>query len=229
LGKIFGFDFLENFNYPYISKSITEFWRRWHMSLSSWFRDYLYIPLGGNRKGNVYVNLLIVFLATGIWHGAAWSFLLWGLWHGIFMLIERYFRKREKENPFARVPAVIKWLYAMLVIGLGWILFKTESVPDTLAYIGRMFGAGAGGYTEFSARYYLDNKMIVLLIIGIIACIPWKEVLKGRAASMLTAFTQAAPDRPACIVRRVLLIILLLLSMLFVVNSTYNPFIYFRF
>lgn len=229
LGKIFGFDFLENFNYPYISKSITEFWRRWHISLSSWFRDYLYIPLGGNRKGNVYVNLLIVFLATGIWHGAAWSFLIWGLWHGLFMLIERYFRKRDKANPFEKVPAVLKWLYAMLVVMLGWILFKLENVPDTLAYIGKMFGAGAGGYTEFSARYYLDNKMIVVLIVGILACVPWKEVLHGRALSLFTGFTQAAPGKIACIIRRILLIVLLLISMLFIVNSTYNPFIYFRF
>ncbi|MCR5002564.1 MAG: MBOAT family protein [Lachnospiraceae bacterium] len=229
LGKIFGFDFLENFNYPYISKSITEFWRRWHISLSSWFRDYLYIPLGGNRKGNVYVNLLIVFLATGIWHGAAWSFIIWGLWHGLFMLIERYFRKRDKANPFDRVPAVLKWMYAMLVAMLGWVLFKLEDVPDTLAYIGKMFGAGAGGYTEFSARFYLDNKMIVILVIALLACVPWKEVLKGRALTLYTGFTDAGPGKVTCIIRRVLLILLLLISMLFIVNSTYNPFIYFRF
>ena len=232
LGKIFGFDFLENFNYPYISKSITEFWRRWHISLSTWFRDYLYIPLGGNRKGNVYVNLLIVFLATGIWHGAAWSFLIWGLWHGLFMLIERYFRKREKANPFEKVPALVKWIYAMLIVMLGWVLFKLEDIPDTLAYIGRMFGIGAGGYTEFSARFYLDNKMIVILIIGILACIPWKELLPslpGKVSGILGSFINDGPGRPACIVRRVLLIVLLLLSMLFIVNSTYNPFIYFRF
>lgn len=232
LGKIFGFDFLENFNYPYISRSITEFWRRWHISLSSWFRDYLYIPLGGNRRGNVYVNLIIVFIATGIWHGAAWSFLIWGLWHGLFMLIERYFRKSGKPNPFARVPACFKWLYSMLVVILGWVLFKLENVPDTLAYIGSMFGKGAGGYTEFSVRYYLDNKMIVILVIGILACIPFKEVLpvlpKG-AGRVLGVIVCAKPGKLMFAVRRVLLIVLLLLSMLFVVNSTYNPFIYFRF
>ena len=232
LGKIFGFDFLENFNYPYISKSITEFWRRWHISLSSWFRDYLYIPLGGNRKGNVYVNLLIVFLATGIWHGAAWSFLIWGLWHGLFMLIERYFRKREKENPFVKVPSVLKWLYAMLVVMLGWVLFKLENVPDTLAYLGTMFRLRSLPYTEFSARYYLDNKMIVLLIIGVIACIPWKELLPSlpkKAGDVLGALIYSQPGKGGCVVRRVVLIMLLLLSMLFIVNSTYNPFIYFRF
>lgn len=229
LGKIFGFDFLENFNYPYISRSITEFWRRWHISLSSWFRDYLYIPLGGNRKGNVYVNLIIVFLATGIWHGAAWGFLIWGLWHGIFMLIERYFRKRDKANPFEKVPSGIRWLYTMLVVMLGWVLFKLEKLPETIAYIGAMFGAGAKDYTAFSVRYYLDNKMIVILLAAIIVCVPWKEVLKGRSLALYTGFTDAIPGKPACIIRRVLLIILLLISMLFIVNSTYNPFIYFRF
>ncbi len=229
LGKIFGFDFLENFNYPYISRSITEFWRRWHISLSSWFRDYLYIPLGGNRRGNVYVNLLIVFIATGIWHGAAWSFLIWGLWHGLFMLIERYFRKSGKLNPFAGVPAALKWIYTMMVVSFGWILFKLENVPDTLAYIGAMFRFGGNRYTEFAARYYLDNKMIVLLIIAIIACVPWGEVLPRHIGGYIVAFSTAQQDGPACIVRRVLLIVLLLISMLFIVNSTYNPFIYFRF
>ncbi|MBR5359908.1 MAG: MBOAT family protein, partial [Lachnospiraceae bacterium] len=229
LGKIFGFDFLENFNYPYISRSITEFWRRWHISLSSWFRDYLYIPLGGNRRGNVYVNLLIVFIATGIWHGAAWSFLLWGLWHGLFMLIERYFRKRGGSNPFEKLPSWLKWMYTMVIVMFGWVLFKLENVPDTLSYIGAMFGAGAGGYTEFSARYYLDNKMIVLLIIAILACVPWGEVLPGLIGGRVVAFNAAQPGSPVCAVRRTLLILLLVISMLFIVNSTYNPFIYFRF
>ena len=229
LGKIFGFDFLENFNYPYISRSITEFWRRWHISLSSWFRDYLYIPLGGNRRGNVYVNLIIVFIATGLWHGAAWSFLIWGLWHGLFMLIERYFGKRGKPSPFAKVPVALKWLYTMLVVMLGWVLFKLENVPDTLAYFGAMFGRGAIGYTEFSARYYLDNKMLVILMIGIIACVPWGEILSGRIGGYVSGFITAEPGKTACIVRRVLLVILLVISMLFIVNSTYNPFIYFRF
>ncbi len=229
LGKIFGFDFLENFNYPYISRSVTEFWRRWHISLSTWFRDYLYIPLGGNRKGNVYVNLLIVFLATGIWHGAAWSFLIWGLWHGLFMLIERYFRKSGKKSPFEYLPVFVKRIYTMLVVMLGWVLFKLENVKDTLSYIGTMFRPFNRGYKEFSVRYYLDNKMIVILIIGILACIPWGEVLPRRSSGAFISFMTAQPGRTACIVRRALLILMLLVSMLFIVNSTYNPFIYFRF
>ena len=117
----------------------------------------------------------------------------------------------------------------MLVVMFGWVLFKLENVPDTLAYIGAMFGRGAHGYTEFSARFYLDNKMAVLLVIGILASVPWKEILKGRALSVYAGFTQSAPDKSVCIIRRILLIVLFLLSMLFIVNSTYNPFIYFRF
>ena len=172
---------------------------------------------------------IIVFIATGIWHGAAWSFLIWGLWHGLFMLIERYFRKSGKPNPFAKLPSVLKWIYTMIIVSFGWILFKLEDVPDTLSYIGAMFRLAGNRYTEFSVRYYLDNKMIVLLLIGIIACMPLGEVLPRHIGGRIVAFTSAQPGRPACIVRRVLLIILLLISMLFIVNSTYNPFIYFRF
>jgi len=226
LGKIFGFDFMENFNYPYISKSITEFWRRWHISLSSWFRDYLYIPLGGNRRGNVYVNLLIVFLATGIWHGAAWGFLIWGLWHGLFMLIERALRKK---NINVKLPGIIKWIYTMLVVVLGWVLFKLEELPLALSYIGIMFHINTGDYTAFSLRYYLDNKMIFLMIMAVIVAIPWAQVLPRRTSNIISSIAIAQPDTILCYVRRIVLMILLMLSMIFIVNSTYSPFIYFRF
>ena len=226
LGKIFGFDFMENFNYPYISKSITEFWRRWHISLSTWFRDYLYIPLGGNRKGNVYVNLLIVFLATGIWHGAAWGYLVWGLWHGLFMLIERAFKSK---NVKITVPGVIKWIYTMLVVVFGWVLFKLEELPAAIEYIGRMLHIGVGSYTDFGVRYYMDNKTIFFVIMAILAAVPWAQVLPRRLACRVSSFTMAESDSAAGIIRRVILVILLLVSLLFVVNSNYNPFIYFRF
>lgn len=226
LGKIFGFDFMENFNYPYISRSITEFWRRWHISLSTWFRDYLYIPLGGNRKGNVYVNLFIVFLATGIWHGAAWGFLLWGVWHGIFMLIERVLRKR---NISIKLPGIIKWLYTMLVVVLGWVLFKLEELPLALSYIGVMFHMNTSDYTAFSMRYYMDNKMIFLMIMAVIVAIPWAQVLPRRISNIISSVTLAESDSFICIIRRIVLVLLLGLSMMFIVNSTYNPFIYFRF
>ena len=127
LGKMFGFDLMENFNYPYVSTSISDFWRRWHISLSSWFRDYLYIPLGGNRRGNVYVNLLIVFAVTGLWHGAAWNFVIWGLWHGIFILLERFLRNRKIE---VRLPDAVKILLTFFVVNLGWVLFRALRGPD---------------------------------------------------------------------------------------------------
>ena len=226
LGKMFGFDFMENFNYPYISKSITEFWRRWHISLSSWFRDYLYIPLGGNRRGNVYVNLLIVFLATGIWHGAAWGFLVWGLWHGLFMLIERFFRTKGYK---LHVPGIIGFCYTMLVVMLGWVLFKLEDIPLALSYIGTMFHVNTGSYTAFSARYYLDNRTLVILFVAVLACIPWAQVLPRRAGCYLASFKLAQPASICGIARRIFYIALLLLSLVFIINSTYNPFIYFRF
>ena len=226
LGKIFGYDLMENFNYPYISKSITEFWRRWHISLSTWFRDYLYIPLGGNRRGNVYFNLFVVFLATGIWHGAAWGFLIWGLWHGLFMLIERVFRNKKIK---LQIPGFIKWVYAMLVVVFGWVLFKLEDINTALSYIGVMFHTKKYSYVAFSLRYYLDNKMIFILIAAVLAAVPWAQVLPRNFGSVIAAASIAKPAKPACIVKRILLIALLLLSMIFIVNSTYNPFIYFKF
>lgn len=169
LGKVFGFEFMENFNYPYISKSITEFWRRWHISLSSWFGDYLYIPLGGNRKGNVYVNLSIVFLATGIWHGAAWGFVLWGMWHGFFMLIERYNRKKGKE--YIKNNA-LKWMYTMLVVLLGWVLFSIVSVRGALEYVQVMFGLKQYDFVRFGTMYYLNKRVIFILLMGILGSFP---------------------------------------------------------
>ncbi len=226
LGKIFGYDLMENFNYPYISQSITEFWRRWHISLSRWFRDYLYIPLGGNRKGNVYFNLFVVFLATGIWHGAAWGFLIWGLWHGLFMLIERVLKSKNLKW---KIPSFIKWLYTMLVVTFGWVLFKLEEIGPTLDYMGVMFHTKVNSFTAFSLRYYLDNKTIFLLVLAVIVTIPWAQILPRRLGSAIAAVSIADSGSPAVIVKRILLLLLLLLSMMFIVNSTYSPFIYFKF
>lgn len=233
LGKIFGFDFMENFNYPYISRSITEFWRRWHISLSTWFRDYLYIPLGGNRKGmkRTYLNLLIVFLATGFWHGAAWGFILWGLWHGLFMIIERVLRAKKVSHLIqnAKLRSVCDWLYTMLVVMLGWVLFKAVIMKDALSYISVMLHTHAPDYVAFSTRYYLDNKLIFVLIIAMLAAVPWRELLPGKAGSLLRDINTLSETHPAVITRRVLLIGVLLICMMFIMNNTYNPFIYFRF
>lgn len=229
LGKMFGFTFRENFNYPYISKSVTEFWRRWHMSLSGWFRDYLYIPLGGNRTGNVYINLLIVFIATGIWHGAAWGFVVWGLWHGLFMLIERALR--QKSLPF-KIPAfisnILKWGYTILAVTLGWVLFKIEDLPEALSYIGAMFGFGQSGYTAFSTGFFLDARMAFFLVIAIIACVPWAQILPRIPAAYIARFYDSK-EGAMRISRHVCLILLLVISFMFIVNTTYSPFIYFQF
>lgn len=228
LGKIFGFHFNENFDYPYISTSVREFWRRWHISLSSWFRDYLYIPLGGNRKGELhtYLNLLVVFIATGIWHGAAWGFLIWGLWHGLFSVLERLSGRLSLK---IKIPALVKWLYTMLVVMLGWVLFKVVLLEDALAYIGVMFHTHTPAYTAFSTRYYLDNKLIFLLVVAVLSAIPWKNVLKGKVGKTLKEINILEPWNPVVIVRRILLTGVLLISMMFIMNNTYNPFIYFRF
>lgn len=225
LGRLFGFNFAENFNYPYISKSITEFWRRWHITLSSWFRDYLYIPLGGNRKGNVYINLAIVFLATGIWHGAAWGFLVWGMWHGVFMLAERAVKQR---NLNIKVPGFVKWVYTMLVVSLGWVLFKLEDLPEALSYIGAMFHVKSHVYNAFSIRYYLDSRLAFFMILAFIAMVPWAQLLPRHIAAYIADF--AGSDKLKYRVPKyVCLIILLLVCMVFMVNNTYSPFIYFQF
>ncbi len=229
LGKFFGVRFRENFNYPYISRSVTEFWRRWHITLSNWFRDYLYIPLGGNRSGNVYVNLLIVFLATGIWHGAAWTFLVWGLWHGVFMLIERFLRGRRL--PF-RIPhvlaSVLKWGYTMLVVTLGWVLFRIEDLRVALSYIRVMFGLESHDYNAFSPGFFLDARLRFFLIIAILCCVPWVEVLPRHIGDRIGQFCGGSAA-PARIIRYICLMALFVICFIFIVNSTYSPFIYFRF
>ena len=228
LGKIFGFRFPENFDYPYISKSVREFWRRWHISLSSWFRDYLYIPMGGNRKGNVYVNLFVVFLATGLWHGAAWGFVLWGLWHGFFMIAERLIVKHvptkdEMKSTSSNTRAIkvrnvlvsiAGRLYTMMVVIVGWVLFKLVDLHATWDYLKVMFGITRNEFVAYSPLYYLDGRTILLLLCAILSCIPWKRPKNGFAVM---------------IIRRLVLLVLLALCFMFIITSTYNPFIYFRF
>lgn len=238
LGKIFGFQFMENFNYPYISRSIREFWRRWHISLSSWFRDYLYIPLGGNRRGNVYLHLMIAFLATGLWHGAAWGFVLWGLWNGVFIVLERFATERNWRVPNV-IAQTLGRAYTLLVVILGWVLFSLVSVRDACAYIKVMFGANNGGFHAYDIAYYLGGRELFLLIIAVLACIPWKEaIVRMRAHKAKTeepgnqGTEENASDGIALawlIVRRVWMLLLLVLSFICIITCTYNPFIYFRF
>lgn len=264
LGKIFGFHFPENFNYPYISRSVREFWRRWHISLSTWFKDYLYIPMGGNRKGNVYLHLFIVFLATGLWHGAAWGFILWGLWHGMFCILERLAGKlvkkkggktgepeeqghteeygRGEENPWIEisrksitgVKSLAGCFYTMLVVITGWVLFNLVSVRETLAYLKVMFGLTRNAFTAYDVFYFADGKTTILLFAATAACIPWKRVFKS--AGVYTDLKEKAKSPLVkgenlvwIFMKRIILLLLLALCFVFIITSTYNPFIYFRF
>jgi alginate O-acetyltransferase complex protein AlgI len=218
LGRLFGFGFLENFNYPYISKTITEFWRRWHMSLSSWFRDYVYIPLGGNRKGNVYANLLIVFALTGFWHGANFQFLAWGLWHGFFLIIERLSGMREVGNKKI-VP--LRCAMTLLIVVIGWVFFRSPGLRYAFRYLGIMFGLLQPENAGFTVWYYLSPKVILLLCLATAASTPVFKAAFGflriRNAVLLKRLTQ------------VLVLALFFVCMVYVTSSSYNPFIYFRF
>lgn len=223
LGRMFGFHFLENFNLPYISKSIREFWRRWHISLSSWFRDYVYIPLGGNLK-HVYLNLAIVFLLTGIWHGAAWQFILWGLIHGAFMLLERILKEHDITFKWMPKPVanVLAHVYTLFVVNSAWILFRAPGTRAAVDYFCSMFGIGLGSTPGVNVWWYLDYWTIFIMIVAIFfsTSIPTKigEVLNAKVnANVLQT------------VKYICLIGLLLFSMLRIVSGTYNPFIYFQF
>jgi alginate O-acetyltransferase complex protein AlgI len=221
LGKMFGFTFLENFNYPYISKSITEFWRRWHISLSTWFKEYLYIPLGGNRLGNnrTYFNLFIVFLATGIWHGASWNFILWGLWHGFFIILERITSWHKKELKTAG--NIAKHLYTILVFIIGWVIFRAETMTYAAKYILRMFGIGEQTLTLYYWNYFICNTEIIMMAIALICSTPifrnMIHVPKGRGMLLRKILLNAW------------LGILFVLSSASIADATFNPFIYFRF
>ena len=218
LGCIFGFRFLENFNYPYISASITEFWHRWHISLSTWFKEYLYIPLGGNRHGQLltYRNLLIVFACTGIWHGANWTFLFWGLWHGCFLLIEKssWYKRLPNFKPAAH-------LYALLVVVVGWVFFRSESITGACAYLQVMFGLAAAHAATFPLAYYLNNKAALVLAACIVFSIPWRCAV-GKLQTGLLAL-------PARLAVNLVYLLLFFLCCMYVAGATYNPFIYFRF
>lgn len=220
LGKMFGFDFLENFNYPYISRSIKEFWRRWHISLSSWFRDYVYISLGGNRAGKyrTWFNLLVVFFLCGLWHGASWTFVAWGLWHGLFLVLER--------TPWGkivdRMPSPIMLLYTVLVILTGWVLFRSDNMHQAVQIFQAMFFLGSGGLTQ---PMNLTVTVILALIAGIIGSTPWPSRLINRLkSSNHTAITVSIHIGEALWLLGLFVTCAIVLS-----TATYNPFIYFRF
>ncbi len=224
LGKMLGFDFEENFNYPYISKSIKEFWRRWHISLSTWFRDYLYIPLGGNRKGKIrnYINLLIVFLATGVWHGASWSFIFWGLFHGLFLILERL----GFDKILSKLFKPLQHLYVLSIVLIGWVFFRVEVFSDALQYLKIMFGGGAD--IEFSWWDYMNSYNTLTLLLGILFSVNFIPVLKKWEEKTLVPFFLPYKQFRTYITLLTLLFIFYF-SISEIANSTYNPFIYFRF
>jgi len=226
LGRMFGFRFLENFDYPYVSRSITEFWRRWHLSLSTWFRDYLYVPLGGNRKGPVrtYVNLLTVFLLCGLWHGASWSFVLWGVFHGAFLIAERagMGRMLESRSSFTR------HAYTLAVLAFGWVLFRAESPAHALSYWKAMVGFGPST-SDDGLLIYLSSGLAIALVVALITATPAWERLGEFAARLGRQDQPAWLDGILAGARVVSLGGLFFLTAAALMASTYNPFIYFRF
>ena len=220
LGEILGFHFPENFNYPYISASITEFWRRWHISLGSWFREYVYIPLGGNRKGfpRQLFNIFVVWMLTGIWHGAGWNFLLWGLWFALFLVLEKMFMGKL----LAWFPKVIGVIYTLVVVLVGWVMFAVETPSGILAYLGAM--AGTGGFFDRNALY-LVGEYCVLLLIALIASTPIPKILADRLAKSRAGQSVALYR----LLEKVIPAALLLLAIAGIVEDSYNPFLYFRF
>ena len=230
LGKMFGFDFLENFNYPYFSKSIREFWRRWHISLSTWFRDYLYIPLGGNRarSSRLYGNLVIVFFFCGLWHGAEWTFVIWGLWHGFFIVLERFGLDRLIDS----IWKPLRHLYVLLVVIFGWVFFRSETLPYALEYFLALFGFSKGTGLEYPLALFMNREVVLALGAGVIFSGPVPalvERMKKKALSRSGDFSIRRVDRGISIGYAIVLGVIFGASVMSLAGGTYNPFIYFRF
>lgn len=217
MAKMFGFEFLENFNFPYTSRSIREFWTRWHISLSNWFRDYLYIPLGGNRKGEfvTYRNLIIVFFLTGLWHGASWSFIIWGFYHGFFMIMERLFLSKYLNRY-----KILSYLYTLPVLLFSWIFFRIEDFRQALQFIKKMFTFSPSQEPKLHVMAFMNPLYWFILVIAIALCIPWQRVVVIKKP-LLTAIMNYA--------QLAFLLTIFLLSIMSVITDTYNPFIYYRF
>ena len=219
LGRMLGFKFLENFNYPYISKSITEFWRRWHISLGTWFRDYVYIPLGGNRKGPAkhIRNICVVWLLTGIWHGANWNFIIWGVYFGILLLIEKFFLLKILQ----KLPQVVSHIYTLFLVVISWAIFAIEDMSKLGKYLGAMFGAG-GSFADNNSVYLLLTNAILFAILAF-AATPAPKTLAEKTLTKLG-------DRPTnVILKNAAFVVIFILCTAYIVDASYNPFLYFRF
>lgn len=215
LAKMFGFTIKENFNYPYLSRSISEFWRRWHISLGSWFKEYVYIPLGGNRKGTgkTYINLIIVFFLTGLWHGADWSFVIWGLYHCLFAIIERAGLKKVLDKT-----RIISFIYTFFVVNLGWVFFRASDMSTAVVYITRMFQPWK--YKNMLWIWdYLDNKTVFIFVCAVLGMGILRAVIPQKIKDW---WNGSVPEALYCV-------LVLLLSLALIAGDTYNPFIYFQF
>ena len=218
LGKMFGFDFPENFDYPYVSRSVTEFWRRWHISLGRWFRDYVYIPLGGNRRGlpAQLRNVAVVWLLTGFWHGASWNFVLWGTYYGVLLILEKLFLLKLMD----KMPRALRHLYTLFAVLVGWALFAFDDLGAGMRYLGAMFGAGAGFVNSGAAYYALSYLPLILL------CAAASTTLFGF---LYRKFAEKCGEGPTLALDTLRVASFTLLSMAYIVSGTYNPFLYFRF
>ncbi len=215
LGKMFGFEFLENFDYPYVSKSVSEFWRRWHISLGTWFRDYVYFPLGGSRvkkKSRLIFNLFVVWTLTGIWHGANWTFVIWGLFYFVILTIEKLTGFTKKLGAFSHV-------YTMLLVIIGWVIFRAKDIASAWEYLKNMFGFGSLPLYDSTALFYISNYSF-FLVLGIICCFPIIRTLKNKINTNKPVYT---------VVSGIVLVALFLISVTYIIKGTYNPFIYFNF
>ena len=238
MARIFGFNFLENFDYPYRSRSIQEFWRRWHISLSNWFRDYLYIPLGGNRvaEGRVWLNLVIVFLVCGFWHGANWTFVVWGALHGLFLVLERAGLGRV----LARLPSPVSWLYAMAVVVFTWVFFRSNDLASAGAYLSALAGRGAAGEGVLAAGEMIDLQALIVLALGAAVSFgaftrltaDWTlraNQSRGLVHPGIDSLRIGAEGAPILVARLALLVAIAVLACARMATGAYNPFIYFRF
>lgn len=230
LGKMFGFHFLENFNYPYVSKSITEFWRRWHISLSSWFREYVYIPLGGNRHGMIrqILNIFIVWALTGLWHGASWNFVIWGVYFGIILTMEKLVLGRVLEglqSRFDRWGTAICGVYTMVLVVISWVIFAIDDISSIKAYIASLMGIHSSSGIANEYTWYLLSSNLTILIIGIIGA----TQLPVRLWRCI--YSKVLKDRPivCMMIENIGLLTLFIISFAYIVASSYNPFLYFRF
>ena len=229
LGKMFGFTFIENFQFPYISQSIREFWRRWHISLSTWFRDYLYIPLGGNRVSprRNHLNLVIVFFLCGLWHGASWTFVAWGLYHGIFLVLER----TRLGVVLEKFPRPLRHLYAILVVMMGWVLFRADTFGGARHFFAALFNLGHATAAQPLARY-TSNEVLWALAIGILFSGPlWTRIKSTceKLEALAPAICRPVVQIFGAVLEIASIVVLLLISSAWLAGGTYNPFIYFRF